>query len=366
MSRLVIDTLGKTFGESMVFRDLSLAVEPGETVALAGPSGGGKTILLRIIAGLIEPDAGDIRIDGQSVLGRGPEARDVGMAFQNFALYPHLSAFENIASPLHARRLGGAEVRRRVGEVAALLRIEHVLHHTPRELSNGQKQRTSLARALIRQPKVLLLDDPLRNVDAKLRYEMRLELPRLLRETGSAVLYVTQDYREAMALGHRIGVLRAGRFEQVAPPSAVYAEPVSVEIARFFGDPTINLYPCRPEPVDGAAVIDLFGRPIPMDPKLAHAAGRDCLVGVRPEDVEVQLQPMPGAMDFQLEAVTPLSVRAVLFLRDSAGRELLATVPEDEAVRFGRGHRHVFARIAGERALLFDSSSGRRITPVAA
>jgi multiple sugar transport system ATP-binding protein len=366
MSRLAIDRIGKKFGGVAVFDGLSLALAPGETVALAGPSGGGKTILLRIIAGLIEPDAGDIRIDGRSVVGQGPEGRNVGMAFQNFALYPHMSAFQNIASPLQARGLGKAELGRRVEEVASLLRIEQVLHHTPRELSNGQKQRTSLARALVRRPKVLLLDDPLRNVDAKLRYEMRLELPRLLQQSGSAVLYVTQDYREAMALGHRVGVLRAGGFEQIAAPGEVYAEPANVEIARFFGDPTINLYPCRPEMLNGGAAVELFGRPMPLDRGLSHAAGRDCVVGIRPEDVEVQIHPLPDASGFELDAVTPLSVRAVLFLRGPEGGELLATCPEDEAGRFGRGQRRVFARIASERALLFDRASGDRIRPLAA
>ena len=221
MTDLIIENVSKAYGKTPVLHGVTIDVAAGETVVVCGPSGGGKTVLLRLVSGVVEPDAGDIRIAGRSVVGLGPERRDVGMAFQNFALYPHLTAFENIASPLRARGLGAAAVNRGVQEIAQLLRIDHVLKHMPRELSNGQKQRTSLARSLVRGPGVLLLDDPLRNVDAKLRYEMRLELPRLLRNFGSAVLYVTQDYKEAMALGDRVGVLQGGRFQQVDRPAAI-------------------------------------------------------------------------------------------------------------------------------------------------
>jgi multiple sugar transport system ATP-binding protein len=284
------------------------------------------------------------------------------MAFQNFALYPHMSAFENIASPLRARRLAEGEIKAKVDQIATLLRIGHVLGHRPRELSNGQKQRTALGRALVRGPGVLLLDDPLRNVDAKLRYEMRLELPRLLTAFGSAVIYVTQDYREAMALGRRIAVLRSGRFEQVGVPPAVYAEPANLEIARLFGDPTINLFPCRPQAED----VELFGQRVPLGGAMAGLAGRDVVLGIRAEDVAIVLEPAPGSVPLELDAVTPLNVRAVLYLRSKDGKELLATVPEDDALRFGRGHRPVWARLAPERFLAFDPASGARLMPAAA
>lgn len=366
MTRLQIESVTKSYGGARVLDGVSLGVEAGETVVVCGPSGGGKTVLLRLIAGTASPDAGDIRIDGASVLDRGPEERDVGMAFQNFALYPHLSAFENIASPLRARRLGEAEIKRKVEEVAGLLRIGHVLGHRPRELSNGQKQRTALARSLVRAPGVLLLDDPLRNVDAKLRYEMRLELPRLLQSFGSAVIYVTQDYKEAMALGRRIAVLRGGRFEQVGSPEGVYDEPVSVEVARLFGDPTINLYPCRPEDSREGAAAPLFGDRLPLGRGASGLAGREVLVGVRAEDIEVSLEPVPGGIGVELDAVTPLNVRAVLYLRARDGKEMLATVPEEEALRFGRGHRAVWARVRPERVLLFDPATGSRLAAAAA
>lgn len=361
MTRLQIDKLSKAFGSLRLFDEISLSVEAGETLALSGPSGGGKTILLRLIAGIMEPDAGAILIDGKDVAGVSPEARDVGVAFQNFALYPHMTAFENIASPLRAAAAGRREIEERVQAVAGLLKIDHVLSNTPRELSNGQKQRTALARALIRRPRVLLLDDPLRNVDAKLRYEMRLELPRLLASADCAVIYVTQDYREAMGLGDRVGILRDGRFEQVADPATIYTAPRSVEIARLFGDPTINLYPCTPQATSAGVEIELFGQSLRLSDAYRDHAGRDCLVGIRPEHVTVGLQPRPGLLRFELDAITPLNVRAVLFLRGEAGLELLATCPEDEAAIFSRGRQLVFAAIDSARALLFDRESGRSL-----
>ena len=355
--RLSLANVAKRYGKAAVLNGVSLEVASGEIVVICGPSGGGKTVLLRLIAGTDSPDQGDIRIDGKCVLGLGAEQRDVGMAFQNFALYPHLTAYQNIASPLQARGLGTTEIDQRVEKIASLLRIGHVLSHTPRELSNGQKQRTSLARALVRGPGVLLLDDPLRNVDAKLRYEMRLELPRLLASFGSAVIYVTQDYREAMALGRRIAVLRQGRFEQVGPPASVYAEPANVEIARLFGDPTINLFPCRPE----SGAVQLFGERLPLGAAMASLAGREVVMGIRAEDIEVALEPVPGAVPAELDAVTPLNVRAVLYLRSRDGKELLATVAEDDALRFGRGHRPVWAKLRPERFLAFDATTGARL-----
>ncbi len=290
MSYLVLDQVTKSFRKDEVLKGVSLSVQRGETVVVFGPSGAGKTVLLRLIAGMYPPDAGDIRIDGRSVIGIGPEARDVGMAFQNFALYPHMAAFENIASPLRARGTSETEIRTKVRQIAELLRIDHVLDHLPRELSNGQKQRTALARSLVSGPSVLLLDDPLRNVDAKLRYEMRLELPRVLRAFQATVIYVTQDYKEAMALGDRVAVLMNGRIEQAAPPAEIYTDPANTSIARLFGDPTINLYPCTPKPQGNGIAIELFGQQVSLPPAYAGAVGRDCLLGLRPENVQVVME----------------------------------------------------------------------------
>jgi len=365
MAFLDLDRLSLAFKKEQVLKEASLQVERGETVVVFGPSGGGKTVLLRLVSGVMQPDSGDVRLNGHSILDQGPEERGVGMAFQNFALYPHMPAFENIASPLRARRLADSEIERRVHETARLLKIDHVLKHFPRELSNGQKQRTALGRALIAGPEVLLLDDPLRNVDAKLRYEMRIELPRLLKSFGGSVLYVTQDYKEAMALGDRVAVLLDGRFLQIDRPAEIYKNPADVRIARLFGDPTINLYPVQPRPAGNGVEIELFGSRITLPGSHGHLQGKECLMGLRPEHIHVHTEPVDGGLPMELDAVTPLNVRTVLFLRTQDNRELLATCSEHEQGNFGRGHRAVHARIDFERALFFEPASGIRL-PAAA
>ena len=361
MSYLVLDRLTKRFRRETVLEDLSLTAEKGETISVFGPSGVGKTVLLRLIAGVFDPDAGDIRLDGQSIVQQPPESRDVGMAFQNFALYPHLDAFQNIASPLQAQGLAADEVRRRVHAVAELLKIDHVLTHLPKALSNGQKQRTSLARSLVRVPKLLLLDDPLRNVDAKLRYEMRLELPRVLKQADVTVLYVTQDYKEAMALGDRVAVLAGRGITQCDPPERIYAEPVTAEVAKLFGDPTINLLPARTEANGTSASVEIAGTRFPLPGVPAETAGRNCLIGIRPEHIQVDMEQRPGALPAELDAVTPLNVRSVLLLKTSEGGELLASCSEREADLLPRGHRAVWISIEASKLLVFDADSGARL-----
>jgi multiple sugar transport system ATP-binding protein len=280
------------------------------------------------------------------------------MAFQNFALYPHLDAFENIASPLRARRIEEAQIKQRVGEVASLLRIDHVLDHLPRALSNGQKQRTALARSLVRAPAVLLLDDPLRNVDAKLRYEMRLELPRLFKRFGSTALFVTQDYKEAMALGDRIAVLLDHKLRQVGTPAEIYHSPADRRVARLFGDPPINLLPARPEPSTGPGpVVRLFGQsvtlPVHLATRLSDAAnGKDCIIGIRPEDVVLSSEAGDGTIPFALQTTTPFSVRTALLLRAADNGELIASTTTPPA-----GDR-LWARLNLDRAVLFDAATG--------
>lgn len=362
MSFLTLAAVSKKFKNETVLDGASLSVERGETVVVFGPSGSGKTVLLRLIAGIHEPDAGRVHIDGREVTYLAPEHRNIGMAFQNFALYPHLSAFDNIASPLKARGMASGEIERRVKEVAGLLKIEHVLEHLPKALSNGQKQRTSLGRALAGNPSVLLLDDPLRNVDAKLRYEMRIELPRVLKAFETTVIYVTQDYKEAMALGDRVAVLMDGGFRQVDHPSVIYKDPDDLAVARLFGDPTVNVVDGRI--ADGA--VELLGLRLPLDGAWSEGP---CRIALRPEAIGVTLG---GAADeagedahgfaVELDAVTPLNVRAVLLLKAASGQELLATCSEDAASRLPRGHRRATAHIR-VRDLLFFDASGARLRP---
>ena len=359
MARLEIKSVGKTFGAVRSANDLSLAVEPGEIVAVFGPSGSGKTVLLRMIAGMFEPDEGDILIGGRSIVGAAPERRGIGMAFQNFALFPHMTARANIASGLRTKAGDGSAGSSKVQAISRLLKIEHVLDHVPRELSNGQKQRTALARALIGDPDVLLLDDPLRNVDAKLRYEMRLELPSLLRRGAAAALYVTQDYREAMAIADRIAVLVNGRFEQVATPEAIYTAPASVAVARLFGDPTINLAEIQPFEEHGALFAIISGARIRLGASDGPPPDRPCWLGIRPEHLAISRSAGDDSIRARILAVTPMHEKAVLLLKLTDDTEWLAALPP-RAVD-GATAEDVFIRFAPEDALLFDRTSGQRV-----
>ncbi|TAN04588.1 MAG: ABC transporter ATP-binding protein [Rhizobiaceae bacterium] len=356
MSGLELRHVRKAFGAHEVFPDLSLEVEHGEHVAIFGPSGCGKTLLLRLIAGIYDPDAGDILMDGRSILDLAPDRRGIGMAFQNFALYPHMSAFDNIASPLSAH--GNSAPTEHVREIAGLLKIDHVLSHAPRALSNGQKQRTALARALVGEPKLLLLDDPLRNVDAKLRYEMRLELPKLLRGFDATVLYVTQDYKEAMALGHRIAVMSRGTIRQFGTPEEIYYQPADVEIARLFGDPTINLLQLQPEKSERGVHIRLSEVAVPLPDGDALPTGRECTVGLRPEVLAFVDADVPAAIPVTVEAETPLNEKVVSLVRTSCGHELLVSRPAGTPAP-ASGPAHI--GVDPGRLLLFDPSSGDRI-----
>jgi multiple sugar transport system ATP-binding protein len=352
MSQLALKSLSKSFGTFKVFDGLDLEAAPGEIVVVFGGSGTGKTILLRLIAGVEEPTAGKIELEGLDMTDVPPESRNVGMAFQNFALFPHMSARENIAAPMNARSAAAAVRDAAVDKVARLLKIEHVMGHAPRELSNGQKQRTSLARALVASPKILLLDDPLRNVDAKLRYEMRLELPRLLRQSGATVLYVTQDYKEAMALGDRIAVLHNGQFAQLATPADIYERPASLQIARLFGDPVINTV----ETVVKGGQVDIAGYPVAIN-KAAGIEGRAVVVGFRPDAVTVAKG--KGGLAAQLMAVTPLNERNVLLLQANNGFEVLASLPASAALP--DSNSNVSLTVKSGDLHLFDKDTGARL-----
>ncbi|MCB1377326.1 MAG: ABC transporter ATP-binding protein [Alphaproteobacteria bacterium] len=359
MTQLSLKSLTKSYGAVKVFDGLNLNAEAGEIVVVFGGSGTGKTILLRLIAGVEEPTGGAIEIAGHDVSDIAPEHRGVGMAFQNFALFPHMSAAENIATPLRAAGASEDRVKAGIAKVAQLLKISHVLGHAPRELSNGQKQRTALARALAAEPKILLLDDPLRNVDAKLRFEMRLELPRLLRQSGATVLYVTQDYKEAMALADRIAVLAGGKFTQIATPEDIYLRPATLDVARLFGDPSINTETTRIF-VDGDAVsVVLGGEKVPVHASYRSFEGRDVVFGIRPEAIAVAVERTPG-LAATVMAVTPLNERVVLLLESVGGWEFLASLPSSSSDIPEPGTR-VSASFAASGTHIFDKTSGERL-----
>ncbi|MEM9222610.1 MAG: ABC transporter ATP-binding protein [Pseudomonadota bacterium] len=358
MGALQISGLTKRFKAETVLDDVSLQVPDGETLILFGPSGAGKTVLLRCIAGVVDPDEGQVFIGEEDVTSVPPEGRDVGMAFQNFALFPHLSAYDNIASPLVAHRFAKERIRDTVDGVARLLKIDHVLSHAPRALSNGQKQRTALARALAGQPGVLLLDDPLRNVDAKLRFEMRLELPRLLAEQGTTVVYVTQDYKEAMALADKIAILSDGRIMQVGRPDDIYLRPADLRIAEQFGDPSINLLDVCPE-ADGSGVyVRISDKRVALEAGYENTVGQKVVLGIRPESI--RFSQMLDAIDVTIEADTPLNEKIVTLTTTKRGREILVSRPAESS---GPGSKTTAIEIDASAAILFNRETGKRIAP---
>ena len=350
----------KSFKTDTVLSGVSLEVAKGETLVLFGPSGAGKTVLLRLIAGVIEPDEGRIEVNGVDMDGVEPEDRGIGMAFQNFALFPHMDAHANIASPLTAQHETKSNIDSRVTQVARLLKIEHVLGHKPKELSNGQKQRTALGRALAAEPSILLLDDPLRNVDAKLRFEMRLELPRLLKAQEATVIYVTQDYKEAMALGDRIAVMSDSGIAQVGTPEEIYLSPRNTRIARLFGDPAINLLDVVPSHGERGPKVSLSGTDVPIDPRFASAVGKECILGIRPEAIRFTDVGSEGSFPVTVEAETPLNEKTVTLAATGQQREILISRPAGTPAP-DSGTAHIALDMAG--ALLFDRATRERIDP---
>ncbi len=358
MASVELQNITKRYKDLTVLDRISLTVAEGETLVLFGPSGAGKTVLLRLICGVVEPEDGRVLIGDEDMTDVEAEDRGVGMAFQNFALFPHMSAFDNIASPLEARKQTRGALKDGVEAVAKLLRIDHVLSHAPRELSNGQKQRTALARALVGSPPILLLDDPLRNVDAKLRFEMRLELPRLLADRNATVIYVTQDYKEAMALGDRIAVMSAGQIEQLGTPAEIYLKPANIEIARLFGDPTINLLDVTVRTGVHGFFAEISGVPLNLPGDVKVRDGQACVLGFRPETVSFVEAGDGHAIPVEIEAETPLNEKTVTLATTANGREILISRPAGTPGP-SSGTAHI--AIAPDKALLFDRESGERV-----
>jgi multiple sugar transport system ATP-binding protein len=272
--------VGHAYGDRPSVRDLSLDVADGELFVLLGPSGSGKTTILRLVAGLESARAGRVLIGERDVTHVAPNERNVGMVFQSYALFPHMNVERNIAFGMVVRRRPRDEIDRRVREVAGILGIETLLDRLPRELSGGERQRIALGRALVRDPDVLLLDEPLSNLDAQLRMQTRSEIVRLQARVGVTTVYVTHDQTEALGMGHRVGVVREGRLEQVGTPQEVYEQPATLFVGRFVGTPPMNVLPARTQ--DGA--LWAGGRRIGT----AETPPGEVVLGVRPEHVHVR------------------------------------------------------------------------------
>ena len=295
MTELVIENLSKSFGSLKVLEDISFKVPPGGFTIILGPSGCGKSTLLRLVAGLERPDAGRILVGGRDVTDLAPKDRDMAMVFQSYALYPHMSVQQNLAFPLQIAKVAKAEISRRVDEAAGLLGLKEMLDRKPKQLSGGQRQRVAIGRAIVRQPELFLFDEPLSNLDAKLRAGTRVELAQLHRKLKATVLYVTHDQVEAMTLGREIVLLADGVIQQIGTPRDIYERPGNLFVAGFIGSPAMNLLAGKISAQEEAAV---FHCPqaelsINLPPELARLAGREITLGVRPED----LRPASGPLE---------------------------------------------------------------------
>src|ERR1700722_1756926 len=370
MSTLEIRSLRKKFGSLEILKGIDISLEQGGFLVLVGPSGCGKSTLLNTIAGLESISAGEIRIGGNKVNDLHPSKRDIAMVFQSYALYPNMSVGENIAFGMEMRGVPKPERDKAVASVAKTLQIEHLLERRPGQLSGGQRQRVAMGRALVRQPRVFLFDEPLSNLDAKLRVDMRVEIKRLHQQTGATIVYVTHDQIEAMTLATRIAVLKDGELQQVGSPHEIYNSPANLFVADLMGSPSMNLIEGKVSKTNGAASIVIprggaepiaFAAPLSADPgKLID--GAKVIFGIRPEAVNDKGGIDRGArsvatFDAKVEIIEPAGADTYVVTR-AAGKELTARMRADTDVRIGQSHVFAFNL---DKAVLFDPATTRRI-----
>jgi multiple sugar transport system ATP-binding protein len=358
-----LDGVTKHFpGGVVAVRELSLEVEPGEFLVLVGPSGCGKTTALRMVAGLEGVTSGEIRINGRAVTRLPPRDRDIAMVFQNYALYAHMSVRGNMGFGLKMAGTPKAEIRRRVDEAAEMLGLVELLDRKPRQLSGGQRQRVAMGRAIVREPAAFLMDEPLSNLDAKLRVEMRGEIIRVQRRIAAPTLYVTHDQTEAMTMGDRVAILRDGVLQQLGTPDEIYDDPVNTFVAAFIGSPSMNLIEARLvrdrgdlAVVFGASRIALPASVPGARPGLAAHAGGEVILGIRPEDLSASAD---GAVQTTVERVESLGSELVAYVEAGAGRPVTARLERKQAVAEGGPLR---LTVDPERLYFFDSASGAAI-----
>jgi multiple sugar transport system ATP-binding protein len=371
MAEIVLSGVTKAFpGGAVAVSSLDLEVADGEFLVLVGPSGSGKTTVLRMVGGLEEATAGEIRIGGRDVTGLAPRERDIAMVFQTYALYPHMTVFQNMAFGLKLRKTPAAEIRRRVEETAALLGLSDLLERKPRALSGGQRQRVAMGRAIVREPAAFLMDEPLSNLDAKLRVQMRAEITRLHHRLRTTTLYVTHDQTEAITMADRVAVMKDGTLQQLDTPAVLYDDPVNLFVAGFIGSPAMNVVTAALSPADGGTrVVASFDghRLVVPEAVLARrpgaravvAAGGQVALGVRPEDIE-DAEFVPGAGPDELLEVTvdlaePLGAETIVHFDAAPGTPFTARLSPRSTLRAGRP---VKLAVDVERLHLFDPVSG--------
>jgi sn-glycerol 3-phosphate transport system ATP-binding protein len=353
MATLELQGLRKSFGRSEILKQIDLSLADGEMVVIVGASGCGKSTLLRLVAGLETPTEGRVVIGGRDVTALDPSERDIAMVFQNYALYPHMSVFDNMAYGLRIRGLSRGDIARRVHEAAEMLGLGEMLGRKPRQLSGGQRQRVAMGRAIVREPKLFLFDEPLSNLDAKLRVQMRAEIRRLQKRLGVTSLYVTHDQVEAMTLGDRLLILHEGRPAQFATPMEVFEQPADMYVAGFIGAPSMNFLRGRLEQ-DGWAVRVAAGPLIPLN---GRYQGDEVVLGIRPEHLTIADE---GGLTLAVDLVEPLGSETLVHGRMAGNDELLVVCVPGVLVT----PETIVVSVQSEHAHIFQTSTGQRLTPV--
>jgi multiple sugar transport system ATP-binding protein len=359
MATLRFVNISKKAGQRQIVKSASLEVADKELFVIAGPPGAGKTTLLKIIAGLVAPDEGEVYIGEQMVNSVPPGDRDVGMVFEVPPIYPNRTGFQNIAFPLEVKKLNSDEVKERVEEVAELLQITHLLQRRPATYSGGELQRVALARVLVRKPRILLLDEPLKNLDAKIRETTRVELKRLQREFGTTMIFSTHDELEATAVGDRIGVMKDGAFEQIGAPQELYSSPRTVFVARFIGSPTMNLTECVLKQKGARWILDAsdFNADVTTQwvRMKTEAMAKELLLGIRPEDVILLGSPRNGGcFEGQVELTQNFGDERVVTVR--VGKASINCLTGKDRV-FGYGQK-VYVKLKEEKVHVFSKETG--------